>query len=275
MAEPATAQTKPVPSKPGSAKQAAAKPATKPAAGVKKSTPSAAKTSSGSTQKGVSKPVSKPAVSPTSGQTSTSKPAPTVRPTGTTPTTSTPTKTATSPTGQYNAKNNTAASKPISKPQPVYGPGFSRNDKLLNVGLGLSSYYYGTPIGVSFEGGVHRDISVGAQLDYNSGRYNDYYYNSSRWGYKAYYLGVRGSYHFNRLLRIRTSKVDLYAGVGLGYKSFRWNDRSYGYGYDYRSGLFANYFVGGKFYFVPKVAAFAELGYTGLSSSRVGIAFKF
>ncbi len=155
--------------------------------------------------------------------------------------------------------------------------GFHQGDKLINIGVGLSSYYYGTPVGASFESGISDDISVGAQFDYNSSNYD--YDNRSRWGYSAYYLGIRGSYHLNNILQLNEDKVDLYAGVGLGYQRFRWDDERYGYGYgysyNYRSGLFFNYYVGGKYYFTPKVGAFVELGYTGLSSSRVGISFKF
>ncbi|WP_421828798.1 hypothetical protein [Larkinella sp.] len=160
-----------------------------------------------------------------------------------------------------------------SSRSPSYG--YKKGDNLLNIGVGLSSYYYGNPIGLSYEVGVDKDFSVGAQLDYNSGNYGDYYYNSSRWRYTATYLGLRGSFHANRLLKLNTQKVDLYAGLGLGYRSFRWNDSGYGYGYDSRSGLFLNYFIGGKYYFGAKVGAFLELGYTGLSSSRVGLSVKF
>lgn len=155
--------------------------------------------------------------------------------------------------------------------------GFSKSDKLLNIGVGLSSYYFGNPIGLSYEVGITDDFSVGGQIDYNSGSYDDYYGYNSRYRYSAYYVGARGSYHFNRILRLSENKIDLYAGLGLGYQSFRWND-SYngsGYGYDYGSGLFLNYFIGGKYYFTNKVGAFLELGYTGLSSSRVGLAVKF
>ncbi len=279
----AISQTKPAAAKQGAAKpaaksaaakSAAAKPAAAKAGTAKKSSAAAAKKTS-------AKPATAAPAARTSGQAVTTRPV-----TGQSaspgnrseaaPSSGTPNKTATEPTSDYKAKSNTAAThhQPVRKTKS-YTYGFYKENKLLNVGLGLSSYYYGTPIGVSFEAGVHPDISVGGQLDYNSGRYNDYYYNSSRWGYKAYYIGVRGSYHFNRLLRINTSKVDVYAGVGIGYQSFRWNDSSYGYGYDYNSGLFPNYFAGGKFYFTPKVGAFVELGYTGLSSSRVGVSFKF
>ncbi|GAB4038394.1 hypothetical protein [Spirosoma gilvum] len=161
--------------------------------------------------------------------------------------------------------------------RPVSYGAYRRGDNLLNIGVGLSSYYYGNPIGASYEAGVDKDISVGVQLDYNAGNYGNYYYNNSRWRYTATYFGVRGSYHVNRLLKLNTDKVDLYAGLGLGYRSFRWRDSNYGYGYDYdySSGLALNYYIGGKYYFSKQVGAFVELGYAGLSSSRVGLAIKF
>lgn len=156
---------------------------------------------------------------------------------------------------------------------------YNQGDKMLNLGVGLSSYYYGNPIGLSYESGINENISVGVQLDYNSGSTDDYYYSSrNRWGYSAYYLGARGSYHLNRILGIRDKDVDLYTGIGLGYRRFKWDDDygyGYGYGYSYNSGLFFNYFIGGKYYFTEKLGGFVELGYTGISSSRVGLSLKF
>ncbi len=183
---------------------------------------------------------------------------------------------------------NAPTKKQTSQPAPTYvapkvrrsyAYGYNRGDKLLNLGVGLSSYYYGTPIGLSYESGVGDDVSFGAQFDYNSGNYDGYYNSNYRWGYSAYYVGIRGSYHFDRALGINDKNIDLYAGAGLGYQRFRWDDDSYGYGYgysyNYRSGLFLNYFIGGKYYFSEKIGAFVELGYTGLSSSRVGLSVKF
>ncbi len=146
---------------------------------------------------------------------------------------------------------------------------YEKGDKLLNVGVGLSSYYYGNPLGISFEIGVDNDISVGGQFDYNAGTDN---YDDR---YTATYFGVRGSYHFNRLLQLNTNKVDVYAGAGLGYRTFRWNDSYYGSTYSYGSGVFANYFIGGKYYFNNKLGGFLELGYTGISRARIGLSAKF
>lgn len=161
--------------------------------------------------------------------------------------------------------------KQVNKPTISYskGGGYNQGDKLLNIGVGLSSYYsYSNPIGLSYEVGSHPNLSIGGQFDYVSS--NNNYYNE---GFSSFYLGGRASYHVNEILKIRDEKIDLYAGVGLGYRSFRWKDSSYYYS-GYNSGLFFNYFVGGKYYFSGKFGAFAELGYTGLSSSRIGITFK-
>lgn len=125
---------------------------------------------------------------------------------------------------QNTNRRETSISKPVREKRSYVGSngGFQEGDKLLNVGVGLSSYYYGTPIGLSFESGVSKDISVGLQLDYNSGDYDDYdYYGYNyryySYGYSAYYVGARGSYHLGDALKIRSDKVDLYVGAGLGY----------------------------------------------------------
>lgn len=150
---------------------------------------------------------------------------------------------------------------------------FGQGDHLLNFGLGLgySGYYSSAlPIGASYEYGVTPDISIGAQIDFALASYYSsyYYYNYSRNRYLATYIGLRGSYHFNRLIGLDSDKLDLYAGVGVGY-------RSYSNYYDYYRPVFVNGFVGGKFYFTDSVGGFVELGYTGLSYSKIGLSLKF
>ena len=115
------------------------------------------------------------------------------------------------------------------------------------------------------------DISIGAQFDFASASYSRsyYYYNSSRYRYTATYFGARGSYHFNRLFDLNSDKLDLYAGAGLGYR---------GYSNDYRDSylpILPSGFVGGRFYFSDSFGGFVELGYTGLSYSKIGLSFKF
>lgn len=146
---------------------------------------------------------------------------------------------------------------------------FKQGDNLLNLGLGLNSYYTGMPIGASYEVGISDVISVGGMLDYNSSRY------ASTYGFTAFYLGARGSYHFNELFKINNDKIDLYGGLGLGYQSFKWTDGVYSTYSSYGSGIYLNYFIGGKYYFSDRVAGMLELGSSGLSGARIGVGFKF
>ena len=148
---------------------------------------------------------------------------------------------------------------------------FKNGDKLLNVGVGVNSYYSGgIPIGASFEVGVTDAISVGGGVDYLSYKYS----NMDK--FTATYIGVRGNYHFNELLKIDNDNVDLYGGLTLGYRVFSWKNTSYpGLGGSYGSGLFFGVLIGGKNYFSDNIGAFLELGAIGSTNARLGIAFKF
>lgn len=153
-----------------------------------------------------------------------------------------------------------------------YSQAYKNGDKLLNVGIGLNSYYTGgTPFGASFEVGITDQISVGGNLDYLSTSYD--------FGGKftAIYVGGRGSYHVNELLKIDNDKIDLYGGVGLGYRSFSWKDTYSGasLGSAYGSGVYFGLHIGGKYYFSDNIGAFVELGAIGSTNARIGVAFKF
>ena len=147
---------------------------------------------------------------------------------------------------------------------------FSMGDKLLNIGIGLNSYYKGgSPLGASFEFGVTDDISVGGNIDYLSNKYNGYKFS-------AFYIGARANYHFNEILEIKNDNVDLYGGLSLGYRSFSWADNFYGnsLGKGYTSGTFLGLIVGGKYYFSENIGAFMELGAGGATNARIGVALK-
>ncbi len=146
---------------------------------------------------------------------------------------------------------------------------FSKNDKLLNIGIGINSYYSGgIPFGASYEQGITDNISVGANADYLS---NDYL----SFKFTAIYIGVRASYHVNELLNIKSDKIDLYGGPTLGYRSFSWKDNDIDYGDSYGSGIYLGAYAGGKYYFNNKLGVFAELGAIGSTNARVGLAVKF
>lgn len=151
---------------------------------------------------------------------------------------------------------------------------FSKDDKLLNIGIGVNSFYdNGVPFGASFEKGINDNISLGVNFDYLS---SDFSSSGIDLKFTAIYFAVRGSYHFNTLLKIKSEKIDLYAGPSLGYRKFSWKDGSNDtLGDDYGSSVFVGVHLGGKYYFTDKIGAFLELGDVGSTNARLGIAFKF
>ena len=213
-----------------------------------------------------SKSTAKPATNPTTGSVGSGSSNATKLPSGSStvaPSQPTPSNYSPPTTSSASVRSSYRASSRRSSG----GYGFGAGDGLLNLGIGLTNYYSNRmPVGLSYEYGFTDDISAGAQFDYMGGG-TTYYYTVT-------YLGARGSYHFNRLLNLNEEKFDLYAGVGLGYQSWRPTSDFYRSYYTYNSGLFFNYFAGGKYYFTKKVGAFVELGYTGISSSRIGLSLK-
>lgn len=145
---------------------------------------------------------------------------------------------------------------------------YYKGDKLLNIGIGVNSYYDGgIPLGASFEKGITENISLGAQADYLSADYASVKFT-------AIYVGLRASYHVNKLLHIENDKIDLYGGPTLGYRSFSWKDEDLNLGDDYGSGLFLGVYIGGRYYINKHIGLFAELGAIGSTNARIGVAFK-
>ncbi|MEO6683756.1 MAG: hypothetical protein ABIN48_13120 [Ginsengibacter sp.] len=147
---------------------------------------------------------------------------------------------------------------------------FNEGDKLLNIGIGVNSYYRGgNPIGASYEVGITDAISVGGNVDFLS-------YNAGNGRFSAFYLGARANYHFNEILNIDDNNVDIYGGLTLGYRNFSWGDGSHrnGFGNSYSSGIYLGALVGGKYFFSENVGAFLELGAIGSTNARIGVAFK-
>jgi hypothetical protein len=153
---------------------------------------------------------------------------------------------------------------------------FAKGDKLLNLGVGVNSYYSGgVPLSVSFESGITDQISVGPSIDYLSNKYS--VGGSLSYKFTALYFGVRASYHVNELLNIDEENIDLYGGVTIGYRSFSWKDKYSGGSLsgNYGSGIFIGGYIGGKYFFTQRFGAFAELGAVGSTNGRIGVAARF
>jgi hypothetical protein len=151
---------------------------------------------------------------------------------------------------------------------------YKKGDNLLNIGIGLNSYYSGgVPFSAAYEFGATDEISVGGGIDYLS---YQYYQGGTDYSYTATYIGARGSYHFNKLLNLRNEAWDIYGGASLGYRSFSWKGYSVtGAGDAYGSGLFLGIHAGARYYFSKSVGGFMEIGALGSTNARIGFAFKF
>lgn len=146
---------------------------------------------------------------------------------------------------------------------------YQKGDKLLNIGIGVNSYYYSAiPIGAALEVGITDDISVGGAVSYASSK-------SFGTGWSSLYFGGRGSYHLNKVLNFSDEKFDIYGGAQLGLQSFKWKSDYSGIsaynGSDLRFGLFG----GGRYYFQSKIAVYGEFGFGGYSNANIGVTFKF
>ncbi len=155
-----------------------------------------------------------------------------------------------------------------------------QKDMVLSAGVGIGlSGLYGTsstpPIFAAFETGVAEKITLGGLVAY-SGSSEDFGYG--KWKYTYIVIEARGAYHFLD----HNPKIDAYGGIGLGYNivsaSVSWSDPTFQNLYGGRYGASASYmifdiFAGGRYYFSPKFAVMAEVGY-GVGFFRAGVSYK-
>ena len=170
---------------------------------------------------------------------------------------------------------------------------FDEGDNVLGLGVGLLGGY-----GVGWSGSgasqspalnVHFDHGMGdlgpgtwglgGYAGYKTSSYKAAYFNFYNVDYHYTYLviGARGTWHYNEW---HDDKWDTYGGVMLAYRAMSFqNNTDYGpygylntYSYD-DSGLALSIFVGARYYFSDKFAAYSELGY-GLTTLQVGVSMK-
>ena len=155
-----------------------------------------------------------------------------------------------------------------------------QKDMVISAGVGIGmAGVYGTsstpPIFASFETGVADKITVGGLVAY-SGSSDDLIF--VKYSYSYIVIEARGAYHFLD----HNPKIDVYGGVGLGYNivsaSATWKDQADQNLFGGRYSASASYmlfdvFAGGRYYFTPKFAVQAEVGY-GVGFVRLGVAYK-
>ncbi len=168
------------------------------------------------------------------------------------------------------------------------GQSFEKGTTVVNLGVGLggnvlsySSANRQLAYSLSFEKGLWEVGKVGVvslggyggKSGYKyTGSYGSYSY-TEKWNYIT--IGVRGAFH---LTAIKDEKIDLYGGIMIGHNvlSYKYEDTDpY---LDYSGGTYGGsttttQFLGCRYYFNKKTAAFAELGY-GVSYLTAGVSVK-
>jgi hypothetical protein len=150
---------------------------------------------------------------------------------------------------------------------------YQKGDQVVNLGIGIGGFAgaYGTgSIAVTggYENAVNENISLGGILGYSSSSY-DYGFGDS-WKFTYILIGVRGAYHYDVL---HNGNLDTYGGIMLGYNIVSFSGPTVTYYNPGTSYMEFGFFVGGRYYFNPKWAIQAELGY-GIGILNVGIAYK-
>ncbi len=161
----------------------------------------------------------------------------------------------------------------------IHAQPFQKGTSALNLGVGFGSTLGGLGTGrpaisLSYEKGMWDAgkgiISLGAYAGNTGYSYKDAGY-SQKWNYNV--VGLRSAYHYNGFNNV--PKLDPYAGLMLGYNFVTYSvSGDYQGANNYGSGLGYAFFVGGRWFFTDKIAAFAELGY-GVSALNAGVALKF
>ena len=169
---------------------------------------------------------------------------------------------------------------------------FSQGDKVLNLGFGIGNYLGGTdykttipPISASFEYCVKDNLfneksslGIGGLIAYSANKwetsYTDWDGSKKTVGFKYTYfiLGARGVFHYQFI-----DRLDTYGGLMLGYNvssSKYIGTSTNNHRTDSMGGVILSGFVGARYYFNDKVAAFAELGF-GIAVLNLGVSLKF
>lgn len=190
----------------------------------------------------------------------------------------------------------------ISTAQNGSGSGcFDESTRIVNLGIGFggvnyykvrgAGYTYGkTPaFSISYEQALPKKLGpgylgVGAYAGYMSARaryvesyyFGQSYYYEHHWNY--FMLAARAAYHLDFL---NSEKAEVYGGAIIGLRfqtySYETNDPSPNEPYRLNDGSIypsVSLLIGARWYFVPKVALFAEAGW-GISYGTAGVSFKF
>jgi hypothetical protein len=144
-------------------------------------------------------------------------------------------------------------------------PMFVKDDKVVNLGVGLGGYGLLSGMGVvsidyCIVDGIADVGSIGVGPYAGLGIYNRYSWGYSRAFSAVVKAGARGTFHYPFV-----ESLDTYAGFGMGLGFRTYSNTLY---------IDPGFFIGARYLFSDKLSFFGELGY-GVSNLIIGVSFKF
>jgi len=161
-------------------------------------------------------------------------------------------------------------------PTPAITGGFTAGYTDIGPAIGLGNTgNAGASIGGRFEHGIkplpdmaNGTLGIQASFDYYS--YSAAFFGYS-WSYTYMPIGLTANYHF----KLDDPKFDPFLGLGLGYDivTCRLTGPAPVTNCSYSSGLYFIGRVGGRYFFSPRMAVYADAG-AGAATLSVGLMFK-
>ena len=163
-----------------------------------------------------------------------------------------------------------------------YPTAFQPGEKIVQAGLGFGMMgLYGDLVipPISFSVDIAKEIegypiSFGGLIGIAKSEYDwSYWTDEYKWTYTYFVLGARAAYH----LKLESPKIDPYGGIMIGYNIVSFKEPSgWDPSYNYSGGnsyLMYGFYGGARYFFNPKMAVYAELGY-GFGYLNLGISYK-
>lgn len=174
-----------------------------------------------------------------------------------------------------------------------------QGDNLVNLDFGIgnltrpSGFTTSIPPTIfQYEHAITNEITIGGYLGYSLAKFEDEGVNTIpvaplfseyqlyKWHSKHILFGAKATYHFGELLNT-SKRLDPYGGVILGYNATTSRSTLVEGTYDLNPQLdpevsgkvMVGIYIGGRYYFNEKIAAFGELGYQA-AVLQLGITYK-
>lgn len=159
----------------------------------------------------------------------------------------------------------------------AFGQRLQNSEIQLNAGFAADRYAGNVAFYGGLDYGLMNDISLGAEIRVGSKDYDYDGYENGRGNWIG--VGFNGNYHFNTLLKI-PNQWDFYAGVTLGFNSFKYdypsNWNAHGIKDPHDNGFGVSAQVGGRYYFNNNFGVNVEANAGSLfNGGKAGITYKF